>query len=334
MLPDYFQSKMWGDSIVRVSAEWLTKKLKVKKTDHKLQDALAYHPYRLPDEATRPNFSATTYAYFAEIQTELTLGYNKKNLPELDKGQFILYLRVFDQKQRKVMQESLRIPFAIQPCATNDCDVWLTEAQFKELYHKALRILFQKEAHDKKTGQFTQGNSPEVTQFLTKATKTILTHESRGQYLWARGDSVASLTVELQMPHYEDRTHRREATFVKAGKERIQMKGLLSEQKPTEFFIQFAEPQINLAGIQNAEVLDLAETISQRNAWTWLAYQHNGLVKVYEGDDLKAILLKNAGAGFEAYLAPHCKKRDVVMIEKLLAGEVLVKALQKQYEMR
>ncbi|TAE07932.1 MAG: hypothetical protein EAZ95_17780 [Bacteroidetes bacterium] len=332
MLPDYFQQEAWGDSVARVSADWLKTKLKVRKVDVKQHEALTYHPTRLPVEARGVNFSETAYAYFAELQTELTLGNKKKNLPELDKGIFSLYLRVFDQKQRKVLQESLKIHFTIQPDGAGKGDVWLNNAQFKTLYNKALRALMQKESIEKKPLNFMQMPSEEVSLFLAKANKTLLTTEGRGKFTWVRPDTAVSLLLELQTPHYEDKTYRREATFVRAGKERIQLKGLLPERTPQEVFIQFAAPQMNLAGVQNSEVLDLAETETKRNAWTWLAYQHNGLVKVYEGDELKAVFIKNEG--YEVYLSPTCRNRDLQMIGKLLVAEVLVRALQKQYEVR
>jgi hypothetical protein len=327
MMPDYFQEG-WGDSIVRASAEWARKELKVKKVDFKLQEALTYHPSRLPEERERVNFSETAYSYFVELKTEIDIPYNaKKQAYQLDNGHFFLYWSVFDSKQRIVLQIKRRIPFSISP--TQASDVLLNKTQFKQLYNKALALLMNpQEAHTKM--RFEQTMSEEVGKFLEKATTTTLVGEGRGKFAWQRPDTTHSLALELQMPHKEGKTYRREATYT-AGKERIQMKALLLEDKPQEIFVQFAEPQLNLVALQARNVLDMAENVEGRNAWSWIAYQDN-LVKVYEGDELRAVLMM--GEGYKVYVRPQARKMEFQMIGKLLLAEVLVRALQKQYEMR
>ncbi len=333
MMPDYFQEEAWTDSIMGVSAAWLKKTLKVQKVDYKMHESITYQPTHLPEEAGSHNFSQTDYTYFTELQTELTLGYHKKQLPELDKGVFALHLKVFDQNQRKVLQKSLKIPFIVQSNKDGLGDVWLTSKQFKQLYEQALKTLTQGEKAGKNTRIFEQTSSDELTTWLQNATKTTLIAEGRGKYMWVRGDSTLALALELQLPYYAEKTYRREATFTYAGQAgKMQLKGLLAERNPKELFIQFITPQLNLAALQTHEVLDLSQTEAKKNAWTWIAYNHNGMVKVYEGDVLKAVLVRNTG--YDCYLASRWTIREAAMISKMLMADVLVRALQKQYDVR
>jgi|GEM_PF-3214716 len=334
MMPDYFQEPAWADSLMKAHAVWVKRELKVTKVDYKLREAISYHASKLPEDGQQYDFTQTGYAYFAEIQTTLILGENKKNLPELDKGFFGFYLKVYDQKQRKVLQKSIRIPFHIQPNKDGWGDVWLTASQFKHLYSYALRTLMQGGKVGKEW-EFQQKTSEELTQWLQESTKTTLLTEGRGKYTWARGDSTLALSLELQIPHKEGQTYRREATFT-YGQDayKYQLKGLLTEKNPKETFIQFITPQLNLASIQNNEALDLAQAETNKGSWAWIAYQHNGMVKVYEGDALKAVLVRNINTGYDTYLHSYWTVREAKMIARLLMAEVLVRALQKQYEVK
>jgi hypothetical protein len=332
MMPDYFQEEAWTDSLMQVIAQSIKSTLKVQKVDYKQHQAITYHPTSLPEEGTGYNFTNTAYEYFAEVQTSVTLGHNRKNLPELDKGLFTLYLRVYDQKQRRVLQKNAQVRFVIEPDKEGMGDAWLSAPQFKQLYNQALHITFQKQKNDNKTWNFQQTPSAELQDFITKANPTHIYAEARGQYKWVMPDSSFTLGLELQMPHYEAKTHRREATLMWAGKVRNQVKGLLSDKKPQELFIQFTRPQFNFAALQSGEVLDIAETDEQKNVWTWLAYQHNGLVKVYQGDELKAVLVRQEG--YKCYLSHRLRTGDQAMIGYLLTADVLVRALQKQYDFR
>lgn len=332
MMPDYFQDEVWSDSLMQFMAESMRKTLKLTKVDYKQHQAISYHPTNLPEESIGYNFKNTSYEYFIEVQTQVKLGNNKKQLAELDKGSFLMYLRVYDQKQRKILQQSTQIRFLIEPNKDGLGDAWLHKNQFKQLYHEALQAVFLQKKITKTPIAFLQMPSEETASFLKEATKTHIYTEARGQYKWLLPDTSFTIGLELQMPHYEDKTHRREATFMQAGKVQNQLKGLLADKKPQEIFVQFIKPQLNLGALQTAEVLDIAETSSPKTAWTWLAYQHNGMVKIYHGDEIKAILIKKEG--YECYLSPNLTAQDLQMLTHLLMAEVLIRALQKQYEFR
>ncbi len=336
--PDYFEDKVWTESVMDYLRSWLKKRYAVTDLHYKRQKPISFTPVLGREEAIK-SLSRTGFDYGLQILSSLESGLFDRKMRD-NEARLSLKVRLYDDRGKVVFKGQVFINILIKLQSSFQGYAYIGRQDFQELYLDALKMA----TYSKRVVKFFQFDQPqdeEIMGFVQNGQHYFLQRTSRGRYdLQISPDSSVVLNLLLENPEELADGFVRGATWENPlNAEKVQTKGKLNPRFPDEIRLELLSNDFVLGQAQSryyAEEYVLNGTLKGVN-FKYSKNLRQPVFGFYLEDELWALgILKDQAAGrferYDVFLKPQANPEDLALFMHVLGLETTREAVRKFYQ--
>jgi hypothetical protein len=338
--PDYFQNKLFTDSLLKITSNWVKSSFRASSVDYKRRNPITYMPGIMEYSAMR-SIASTDFDLAISIVSTLLTENEIRKLPK-NSSQLVIQVEVTDRNERKLYRNKAKIDLVIAESSSFYNERKIGETDFQNLYFDALNIALGL-GGKAKSYAFQQPDDPMIVSFLEYADKFNFQILNRGAFEWQEAIGTRQVSLKLGTPLFvkEENRFERSATFTNPYQQKdYQLNAMLNSKLSDRVTLHFYQQEVVTAILKSNESreefqisgkIDDDKILLTRNLKT-------NFVKIFFNDDLKALLVYQEGkpdydAKYDLYLSRQASVELRSELASVLLGEMLMQALRKFYEL-
>jgi hypothetical protein len=339
--PDYFQNKLFADSLLKITSNWTKSRFQAASVDYKRRNPITYMPGIMEYSPVR-SIANTDFDLAISIVSTLLTENEIRKLPK-NSAQLIIQVEVTDRNERKLYRNKAKVELVIAENANFYSERKISEANFQELYFDALQTALGLGGKAKKSYAFKQPDDESIASFLEYADQFNFQVLNRGAFEWQEAIGSRQVSLKLGTPLFvaEENRYERSATFTNPYQQKeYQLNAMLTSKLSDRVTLYFYQQEVVTAILKSNESREEFQVSGKMDDDKILLTRNlkTNLVKIFLNDDLKALLVYQEGkpdsdAKYNLYLSRQASVELRSELASVLLGELLMQALRKYYEL-